>query len=138
MAEKDMSYRVENPATGEVITTFPTATDDEIQEVLAASEKGFKEWSALDIAERKKYVLRIAELFDERQDELVEIIGREMGKSRPHAIDEVELSANIFRYYANNGEEFAADRKIESFNGGTAVIRHLPLCLLYTSDAADE
>ena len=127
MAEKDMSYRVENPATGEVITTFPTATDDEIQEVLAASEKGFKEWSALDIAERKKYVLRIAELFDERQDELVEIIGREMGKSRPHAIDEVELSANIFRYYANNGEEFAADRKIESFNGGTAVIRHLPL-----------
>ena len=127
MAEKDLSYRVENPATGEVTATYPTATDEEIQQVLAASEKGFNEWAALDIAERKKYVLRIAELFDERKEELVEIIGREMCKARPHAIDEVELSANIFRYYANNGEQFAADRKIESFNGGTAVIRHLPL-----------
>ena len=127
MAEKDLSYRVENPATGEITATYPGATDDEIQQVLAASEKSFKEWSNLDIAERKKYVLRVAELFDERKDDLVDIIGREMGKSRPHAIDEVELSANIFRYYANNGEEFAADRKIESYNGGTAVIRHLPL-----------
>lgn len=130
MAEQNLTYRVENPATGEKGTEYPSLSDADVQRVLGTAEEGFQQWSGTEMAERKKVVNRIAELFAERKDELVEIIGREMGKAHPHGADEIDLCVDIFHYYAEHGEEFAADRPIEDFSGGAAVIRHLPLGVL--------
>ncbi|HEX2247175.1 MAG TPA: aldehyde dehydrogenase family protein, partial [Arthrobacter sp.] len=43
------SYRVLNPATGEVVEEFPTATDADIQDALAAAQEAFQSWKDVPI-----------------------------------------------------------------------------------------
>ena len=38
-------YAVTNPATGEVVETFDGATDQQIQDAIAASKEAYADWS---------------------------------------------------------------------------------------------
>ena len=73
-------YQVTDPATGEVLQTFPFATDAEVEQALAAATAAFAQWRKRPVAERAAIVTRIAELFTERSAELAAIITKEMGK----------------------------------------------------------
>lgn len=123
------NYRVENPVTGEVEETFESATDAQALEAVDTAHAAFASWRATPIEERAKVVHRIAELFEERKDELAQIISTEMGKPLSEGVEEAEFSTAIFDYYATNGPNFAADEKIPS-EGGTAHIQRLPLGVL--------
>lgn len=124
---KHAGYRVEDPTTGEVVETVPTDTDARIEEALAGADRGQRRWAERTLAERAAVVQRVAELFEERKEELAGIISQEMGKRHAEGVEEAEFSRDIFAYYARKGPELAADREIETFSGGRAVIRHLPL-----------
>lgn len=122
-----MTYRVQTPMTDEVIETFPTATAGEIEHVLAEAHSAAKSWGALDIEQRAEIVAKIAELFDARKQDLGAIIAEEMGKPLAEGIEEAEFSAEIFKYYADNGPSFAADEEIPTNSAGKALIRRLPI-----------
>ena len=121
----DMSeYVVVNPATGETVATYPTASDADVKAALAAADAAHAAWSNRSVAERAAIVRRIGEIHTERAAELGEIIVREMGKPLADAIGEVEFSGMIYEYYANNAEALLADKPIELLGGdGTAVMR---------------
>jgi len=116
-------YAVTNPATGETVKEYPTATDAEIQDALAASHQAFGEWNRSSIQERVKLLGRVAELYTERRGELAAIITREMGKPVRQAQGEVDIAASIYRYYAENGPKFLDDEELEVVAGGKAVVR---------------
>src|SRR5882757_2381628 len=73
-------YTVTNPATGELVEQIPNATDDEVQAAIARVHGAFADWRRRPATERAKIVLRAAELFAERADELAAIMTLEMGK----------------------------------------------------------
>jgi succinate-semialdehyde dehydrogenase / glutarate-semialdehyde dehydrogenase len=123
-------YRVLNPATGEVVERFDTATDDQVREALAAADQAFDSWRKKPMRERAAFVTRVAELFTERADELARTITEEMGKPRSQATGEAEFCTDIFNYYADNGEELAADKEIKTLSGGRAVIQRRPVGVL--------
>ena len=120
-------YQVVNPATGEVEKEFDTATDEQIQDVLARSHAAYLSWRTTDKGERTKMLLRVADLYDERRDELAAIIAREMGKRIPEAKGEIRLVASIYRYYAEQGPALLADTPLSPKAGGQAVIRKEPI-----------
>ena len=120
-------YRVQNPATGEVLEEFPTATDAEIQEALAKSQAAYLSWQQVPITERAKVVSRISELFAERADELAAIITEEMGKPLPESKGEAAFCTDIFAYFATEGPTLAADQEIKNIGGGRAVIQTRPV-----------
>lgn len=121
-------YTVVNPATGEQLATYPNPTDAEVQSAIAAAFEAYQTWSrSTTVAERAALIARVAELHNERIDELSHIIVREMGKPLDQSRDEVEFSAAIYQFYADNGEQFLADESIEADGGGYAVIRKDPL-----------
>ncbi|MCL2422357.1 MAG: aldehyde dehydrogenase family protein [Micrococcales bacterium] len=125
-------YAVTDPATGEVVATYPTATDEQVEAALAAASAAARGWArTTTVAQRAALVGRVADLFDERKDELGAIISREMGKPLDDAVGEAEFAGAIIRYYADNAETLLADRPVELSDGeGTAVIRHAPLGVL--------
>jgi succinate-semialdehyde dehydrogenase / glutarate-semialdehyde dehydrogenase len=125
-------YAVTNPATGEVVKEYPTATDAEIQTAISAAAKASKGWArTTTVAERAALVRRVAELHNERKDELAQIIQREMGKPMEDALGEVEFSAAIYEYNADNAERLLADEPIELLDGeGDALIRRSPFGVL--------
>jgi succinate-semialdehyde dehydrogenase/glutarate-semialdehyde dehydrogenase len=120
-------YRVLNPATGEVVETFPTATDEQVQQALAAAQSAFESWRETPIETRAKVVARIGELFTERAEKLAAIITEEMGKPLSEAKGEAEFCTDIFRYFAEEGPGLAADAEIKTFAGGRAVVQKLPV-----------
>lgn len=125
-------YAVVNPATGDVVKEYPTATDKQIDEALAAAQKAYREWSKNStVAQRAALIRKVAALHTERRQELAEIINREMGKEIDGALGEIDFSAAIYEYYADNAEKFLADEKIDLLYGeGSAIIRRGPVGVL--------
>lgn len=97
------TYQVTNPATGEVLETFPFATDADVETGTAAASGAFKDWSRRPIEERVALAKKVASLFAERSDELAKIASTEMGKSTAEGAFEVQFCVDIFNYYADNG-----------------------------------
>ena len=121
-------YAVINPATGETLATYPTATDAEVEAAVAAAADAFRTWGRTSApAERAALIRRVAELHRERRDELAAIIVREMGKPLAAAEGEVDFAADITEYYADNIDKVTGDTPIDILGDGTAVIRRAPL-----------
>jgi succinate-semialdehyde dehydrogenase/glutarate-semialdehyde dehydrogenase len=125
-------YAVVDPATGETLKEYPTITDDELRDAIARADRAYREWSqAATVADRASLLRRVGELHSERRKELAEIIVAEMGKPVGQARGEVDFSASIYEFYADNAEALMADEPIELLGGeGSAVIRRSSLGVL--------
>lgn len=123
-------YAVTNPATGVVEKEYPTATDEQINEALDAAGNAFPTWSATEPAERAALLSRVADLYEERAEQLASIITREMGKPQKQALGELKIVVSIYRYYAEHGVEYLADEEVAVARGGRAVVRNEPYGVL--------
>jgi succinate-semialdehyde dehydrogenase/glutarate-semialdehyde dehydrogenase len=125
-------YTVINPATGESLGGHPTATDEEIQALLASAAAAARTWGrTTSVADRAALLRRVATLHTERRDELARLAHVEMGKSIEDGLGEVDFAAAIYEFYADNAEAFLADESIDVGEaGGTAVIRRQPFGVL--------
>ncbi|MHC9294625.1 NAD-dependent succinate-semialdehyde dehydrogenase [Mycobacterium sp. LTG2003] len=125
-------YAVTNPATAEVVATYPTATDAEIQAAIEAAAKTGRTWARTStVAERAAMLGKVADLHEQRREQLADVIVREMGKPRDQSLGEVDFCAAIYRYYADNAEKFLADEEIKLLDGeGTAVVKRGPIGVL--------
>ena len=125
-------YAVVDPATGDVVQEYPTATDEQIEQALAAAAKAYREWGRTStVGERAELMRKVAALHTERREQLAKIIEREMGKPMDQSLGEVDFSAAIYEYYADNAEKFLADEPIELAGGeGTGIIRRSPVGVL--------
>jgi succinate-semialdehyde dehydrogenase/glutarate-semialdehyde dehydrogenase len=120
-----LPYRSVNPATGEVITTFTNYTDAELQSALSVANSLYKsDWSNGPIQQRLKVLSHLADLLDCRTEELARILTQEMGKRISEARSEVQLTAEIARYYATNAAAFLAPAKIQTPQGDAWVEYH--------------
>lgn len=119
------TYQVTDPATSEVLETFPFATDAEVEDALARSAAAYQSWRATPIDERVSVVKRVAALFAERAADLGALITAEMGKSPADAAGEAGFCAEIFGYYADQGPGLLADQPLPGHPGGR--IEHLPV-----------
>src|SRR5208282_2242296 len=106
-------------------------TDAELEEILAKAEKTYEnDWSLRSLPERKAVVKRAASILRDKIDEFAEPITLEMGKLFREAQGEVELSADILDYYADNAEKFLAPEKLDVVEG-EAFIENSPLGVLF-------
>lgn len=100
-----MPYRVIDPMTGAEYRSYPDATDVEVDQALAASEKYFAEQPTTRF-ERAQHLLALAQIFDDEADKFAEEAAHNMGKLFKEGQGESHAAANITRYYANNGVAF--------------------------------
>ena len=117
-------YQVNNPATGEVEATYPTATEQEIQQVIEKADNAYQDWRHVSLSERSALLHKIADSYLERQDELSRIVANEMGKPVAQAKGEIGLVADIYRYYADNAEQLLAPSTIDVDSGSASVEKH--------------
>lgn len=121
------TYQTINPATGELVKEFATATDADIEEAISTSQQAFTSWQDVAIDERAAMMERAGDLMSERSTELAQLITLEMGKLPSEAKGEVELSANILKYYGQQGPRILADEQIQPDDGGDAVVVNKPI-----------
>lgn len=92
-----------NPATEEVVGTVAHATRADLDEALAAAEKGFKVWRAVAPYERSKVMRKAAALMRERADQIAPLMVMEQGKTLAEAKMETMASADIIEWFAEEG-----------------------------------
>ncbi|MBA6340920.1 NAD-dependent succinate-semialdehyde dehydrogenase [Colwellia sp. MB02u-10] len=127
-----MAYATTNPYTGEVLKTFPDATDADIIKAIENSDTAFASWKQTSFASRAKIMQKAADLLREDLAGYAKLLTLEMGKITSEAKAEVELSAAILEYYANNAERLLASEKLVVADPaeGEAIIVHDPLGVL--------
>ena len=97
-------HAVVNPATGDAIAALPLATEADLDEALAASERGFVTWRAMDPEARGAILHKAANLIRERAEAMATLLTLEQGKPLVEARGEVVSSAALFDYYAEEGK----------------------------------
>ncbi|KUO07291.1 NAD-dependent succinate-semialdehyde dehydrogenase [Streptomyces sp. DSM 15324] len=92
-----------NPATEEVIGTVAHADRADLDEALAAAEKGFRAWRAIAPFDRAKLMRKAADLLRERADTIAPLMVQEQGKPLSEARGEVMTAADVIDWLADEG-----------------------------------
>ena len=92
-----IEYAVIDPASGEHLRRYPTATDEEIAAAVAAAAARRPLGPDEQRCGAATLVRRVGALHTERRDDLGRIIVREMGKPLDEALAEVDFAAAILR-----------------------------------------
>ncbi|MBS0377516.1 MAG: betaine-aldehyde dehydrogenase [Proteobacteria bacterium] len=97
----ETSFRVINPATGEVLARLPIDGPAEVDAAVARAQVAQKQWAALTGAERGRILQRAAQLLRQRNDELAHLETLNTGKpvQETRAVD-VLSGADCLEYYA--------------------------------------
>jgi succinate-semialdehyde dehydrogenase/glutarate-semialdehyde dehydrogenase len=127
-----MTYRTVNPYTNDEVKTFAEHTDAELQTLLGRAQTTFETWRATSFADRRAVCKRAAAILRERPDEFANLITLEMGKLYAESLGEVELSASIIDYYAENAESFLAPEHLPTAGSeeGDPVVFSSPIGVL--------
>jgi 4-(gamma-glutamylamino)butanal dehydrogenase len=97
-----------NPATGEQIAEVAAGDAADIDSAVTAARKAFErgDWSRADPAERKRVLLRLAELIRENGEELALLDSVDMGKPVEDALGvDVQGAAGVFQWYAEAADK---------------------------------
>jgi acyl-CoA reductase-like NAD-dependent aldehyde dehydrogenase len=125
-----MSIQTTNPATNKVLKSFDEMTDEQVEAAIEKSNTLSQTWKKTSYDDRAKVLHKVAELMRQRKDKFAELITLEMGKLLAQAEWEVNLSADILDYYADNGEAFLADKNLNP-ESGEAFVRSSPVGVLF-------
>jgi acyl-CoA reductase-like NAD-dependent aldehyde dehydrogenase len=100
------TYEVVNPATEEVVGNAPQATVEQSLDATAAAADAFHTWSRTTPEQRAALLERVAELVDERTEQLVPLVQAETGATmRVTKSMQVPQVAARFRRYAKGALE---------------------------------
>ena len=125
-----MTIQSINPYNAEVLTSFEEMTPAQVDAAIGQADTAFNAWKNTSFAERAKVLKRVAELYRERKEELALLMAQEMGKKLEHGRGEIELVAEIFDFYADEGEKLLAPKKISTRDGEGTMINQ-PVGIIY-------
>ncbi len=110
-----MSYQTINPASNKLVKTWSDHNDQQVEQALKTADDLYhSSWSKGDIQPRLQVLKKMADLIDARVEELAKTASVEMGKLINQSRGEVQLCAQIARYYAENAERFLAPTRYPS------------------------
>ncbi|ASU34001.1 NAD-dependent succinate-semialdehyde dehydrogenase [Mucilaginibacter xinganensis] len=123
---KTSPIKTVNPFNNELVKSFDVMTAAQIESKIALADKAFQSWRKTPKAKRAQLLHRVAHLLRVKAAQLAELATLEMGKLFKESQGEVALCADIFEYYATNGEKFLADQPLETPHG-SAFLSYEPL-----------
>ncbi|MEU4948316.1 gamma-aminobutyraldehyde dehydrogenase [Streptomyces lavendulae] len=119
---------VVNPATGEVYATAPLSGQADVDAAMAAAAAAFPGWRDTTPSDRQKALLKIADAFEARADELVaaesENTGKPLGLT---ASEELPPMVDQIRFFAGAARLLEGRSAGEYMEGMTSIIRREPV-----------
>lgn len=131
-SKSSQTIDIYSPYSHEVVGKVQAITREEVDEAIHFAHEAQKVWKDISLQERAKYLYAWANELVDMQEEIAEIIMKEVGKSRSDAQKEVIRTAEFIRYTVEealhmHGESMRGD----SFPGGAAsklaIVQRVPL-----------
>jgi succinate-semialdehyde dehydrogenase / glutarate-semialdehyde dehydrogenase len=92
-----------NPATGETLGQVPLATTSDLDRALEAAQRAWPAWRALGPQQRGRILRKAADLLRERSEAIARLATVEEGKALAESRVELNIAAEIFDWYAEEG-----------------------------------
>lgn len=117
-----------NPANKmELVGKIELHTVEETLAKIDASEQAFKKWSSMSSVTRGGILHVMADLLIEHAKPLAELASKEMGKTVPEMIGEVERGASILRYFSQEGMRATGEVLPSAFDDKMIYTKRVPL-----------
>lgn len=124
-----MAIQTINPATGKVVKTFDSLSTIQVNEKINEAHQVFLKWRNVSFASKSELMKKAAGILRDRKNEFGKILTLEMGKPIVQAIAEVEKSALVCDYYADNAEK-NLNEEIVSTDASESYVRFDPLGII--------
>lgn len=129
------SIPVENPATGEVITTLPACTPEELVDMARRARGAQPGWLGLGFSERAKVLRRMQKWVLDNSERFLDTLVSETGKTREDAaLAELGYAASSFGFWAKHAPRYLAQERIRTESpfllGRKLTVRYEPVGLV--------
>jgi succinate-semialdehyde dehydrogenase/glutarate-semialdehyde dehydrogenase len=108
-ADDGGEFPVEDPATGETITTVPRMGAAETERALRGAEEALPTWRGLLAKERARILRRWADLMVENEERLARLLTTEQGKPLAESRVEVAYAASFLEWFGEEGKRVYGD-----------------------------
>lgn len=108
----DGEWSIKSPADLNDLVAVPSYSYVHIDQATLSARAAFKTWSATPLEERKRYLLRLKEVFQAHEAPWAEIIARETGKPLWEAKTEVKTIVNKIDITLNHSLKLIAEEKV--------------------------
>jgi betaine-aldehyde dehydrogenase len=119
---------VVNPASGETIAEAPLSTKADVDAAVEAAKAALPGWATTPPGERAMALLRMADLIEERGEEIAALESADAGKPRTAVLeDEVPVMADQLRFFAGAARTMEGRAAGEYTRGRTSFVRREPV-----------
>ncbi|MEH6890320.1 NADP-dependent glyceraldehyde-3-phosphate dehydrogenase [Bacillus sp. JJ864] len=123
---------ISSPYLHEVIGQVQAITRTEVDEAIQLAKEAQKDWAEASLQDRAQYLYKWADELVNMQDEIADIIMKEVGKGYKDAQKEVVRTADFIRYTVDeamhmHGESMMGDRFPGGAKSKLAIIQRAPL-----------
>ena len=115
-----------NPATGSAFARYAYLDRSSVEQSVAASAEGFRQWSAMTISGRSKVFTAMAQLIRRDVESLAQLATREMGKPIAETRAEVKKCADLCDWNVEHGPAILTDEPT-SVPDNRAIVAFRPL-----------
>jgi acyl-CoA reductase-like NAD-dependent aldehyde dehydrogenase len=124
---------VENPATGELITTIPLLGAEDIEPMAQRAHVAQPAWEAIGFEERGKVLRRAQKWMLDNAERVIDVVVSESGKTHEDAqLADLGYTVSALGFWAKEAPNYLADERVPSWNNPVAVgkkliIRYAPV-----------
>ena len=120
---------VENPATGETIAQVAKAGAVDVDKAVAAATAAFPEWRAMPPRDRSMCMWKLADLMEEKSEELARVESEDAGK--PYEFlslgGDLPFCIDNMRFFAGSARDNSGHHAGEYTDGYTSIYRREPV-----------
>lgn len=118
---------VTNPATGEVIGTVPSISEDQLENVVQHAEEAFQTWRNYTAYERADILNKWFLLLEENKKLIAETLTKEQGKPFREALGEVGYANSFVDWYKEEGKRIYGETIPSSSKDKRVLIQKQPV-----------
>lgn len=121
-----MNYTAINPYNDQIVATFPTTTDEQLQSTIKLADEFYQDASRQATHERMTALIALADEFENDLPYYAHFLTTNMGKLQREAIDEVKKTAAMARFYGEHGDQFLINKDYPSASAPNSYVEYRP------------
>jgi malonate-semialdehyde dehydrogenase (acetylating)/methylmalonate-semialdehyde dehydrogenase len=98
VSDSGRSQDVFNPSTGEVSKQVALASQETVEQAIAAAQAAFPAWRKTPVAKRARVMFKFKQLLEDNAEKICELIGEEHGKISHDAMGELQRGIENVEY----------------------------------------
>lgn len=134
-SKSNQTFKNINPSNKEeVLGEFPRSNQDDVNEAVLSAKKALLSWEQTKSPQRADILFKVGQIIMERQEEIADVIVKEMGKVKAAAMGEVKAAADMAYYAAGEGRRLYGQTTQSALDNRMALTRRVPVgvCALIT------